>query len=119
MTAKKQGPRQRGDWSPPDYSALVISWFVEDEDVPDGPRFRVLITLDVSRRGSAAASGDIVSTLLTREDESVPFSLRDEMSRAPFLAGELRYEAEPDTARLVVQDLRYPGGSVARHVLFP
>jgi hypothetical protein len=116
---------QPGTWSPSDYPMLVISWKVIRTDEPEAPQFATTVALEERAAYPKSASAPlaprqvVVDTTLSNVVRCVPFSVREETSYTPFLSGALRYEPGKTTASLTVTELKYPGGSAARVVLYP
>ena len=121
-SAAASSPTQ-GSWSPDDYPVLVFDWTLERSGEDS---FSVLGSLDES---SAYTSGStagqtipplvFLDTVVSALNPVVPFSLKDETSPSPFIDGVLNYEPGESEPSLTITDLKYPGGSAARVILFP
>lgn len=105
-------------WTPNPRSGLDVAWA---QLLP--AQFRVQlayapsITQSVPSGGTAAASAILVDTVLDAQRPEVPFSVFEAGDPAPFLSGSFDFDAVPGV--LSIQSLRYPGGRVAAHVLYP
>ena len=92
-------------WSPPDYPALVFR-----SSVLPGPGARFLARLLFEGK-------PFVDVEVDAENPIVPFSLGGDTDPRPFIEGKLNYQVNSGGVLLIVSNLRYPGGTVAEHVL--
>lgn len=107
-------PQPTLEWKPTLDAPVTIGW-----KALDGDRFQVYVYVvlpDASAPGGSS-SQRIVDAVVGQFRSQLPFSARTETSPFTFISGGFEWFPPSARQRLVVDELRYPGGYVRRHVL--
>lgn len=117
------GAPEAATWSPPYFPSLVFRWSVIRTDDPAVLIFPTQVSFYTTVQQLDAAASDpqslVVEASLSSDRKRVTFSVSEGSGRSPFLSGTLNYEPGSVMASLTVTSLKYPGGAVARQVLYP
>lgn len=107
-------PQPVYEWKPTPEAPVTIGW-----QALEGDRFRVYVSVilpDPTAPGGTS-SQRIVDDVVGRHRPLLPFSARSDSFPVTFVSGGFEWQQPIGRQRLVVDELRYPGGYVRRHVL--